>query len=167
MCRLALLIPFHLAIPPYPQYSIISPMRIFGFLGSFVGGKVVYQGRNRILASDANSMILFEHPEEIASHDVHSPSAPDIIRAVYPNPFRDGLKLELSPKESGPLKVDIYNIKGQKVRTLHDAFARNTDLSLFWDARDSSGQTVSSGLYFVRAKSRAGQEVRRAILIKP
>ncbi|MDI6752604.1 MAG: FlgD immunoglobulin-like domain containing protein, partial [bacterium] len=51
--------------------------------------------------------------------------------------------------------VEIYNILGQKVRTI-DAGERKAgsytkqDRAIFWDRRNDSGQKVSSGLYFIK-----------------
>lgn len=70
-------------------------------------------------------------------------AAPPVLKA-YPNPFRSTVKLEFDSTDICPA-VDIYNLRGQKVRTLPS----QPDGTL-WDGKDASGNRLSSGIYFAR-----------------
>ena len=81
---------------------------------------------------------------------------PSIIKLAlfpnYPNPFNPTTIISFSiPKES---KVDItmYNINGQKVKTIaKDEFEKGFH-KLIWNGKDSSGKEVGSGIYFYKLK---------------
>lgn len=59
----------------------------------------------------------------------------------HPNPF------------NSTTTISIYNILGQKVRTLVNENRNAGEHSAIWDCRDSSGQPVGSGIYFCRLES--------------
>ena len=73
-------------------------------------------------------------------------AAPPALKA-YPNPFKSSVKLEFDSTDICPV-VNIYNLRGQKVRTLPS----QPDGTL-WDGKDSSGNRLSSGIYFARPQS--------------
>ena len=46
------------------------------------------------------------------------------------------------------VQIDVYNIRGQKVRSLVNDFHQYVEYSVVWDGTDDSGQRVGSGVYF-------------------
>ncbi|HHE37599.1 MAG TPA: T9SS type A sorting domain-containing protein [Candidatus Cloacimonetes bacterium] len=73
----------------------------------------------------------------------------------FPNPFgtksnKAGTTISFSLKESGQAVVEIFNIKGQKVKTLMDAYTSPGKFNLNWSGKDETDQKVSSGTYFYR-----------------
>lgn len=94
-----------------------------------------------------NHVFRYYFSESSPNHDeVVTPAALGL--RSYPNPFNSHSSFVvqgLDPKQA--MKVEIFNLKGQRIRTLHDAEAK-TELS--WDAKDDSGRTVASGIYFVK-----------------
>lgn len=94
-----------------------------------------------------------EPPEQLISFD-----------RVYPNPFRNSLVISLSRvKKNSPLHINIYNIKGQKVRNLHNASAKTSDLSVTWDAKDETGNTVANSIYLIKAQQEGVITCRKVI----
>ena len=81
---------------------------------------------------------------------------------VYPNPIsfnsmRDSkVKILWMGESSDELSIDIFNIKGQRLRKLKIENVKCKMNSVSWDLRDEAGEMVSSGVYFVRVK--AGDE---------
>jgi hypothetical protein len=73
-------------------------------------------------------------------------AAPPALRA-YPNPFKSSVKLEFDSIDICPA-VEIYNLRGQKVRTLP-----SQPDGTIWDGKDASGNRLSSGIYFARPQS--------------
>ena len=65
------------------------------------------------------------------------------------------------------MRLQVYNALGQEVRTLVDGFQEMGVQAVVWDGRDTSGQEVSSGVYFYRLEV-AGKYVegRRMLLAK-
>ena len=84
----------------------------------------------------------------------------------YPNPFNPELNIAFNLAEETPLEVNIYNIKGQKVRTLADELYRAGEYDLVWDGRNSKGSQTGSGVYFVRVKTSEGILYRKAVMLK-
>ncbi len=69
---------------------------------------------------------------------------------VWPNPFNPRLNLEFSVARSGPVRVDVYDLRGNRVRTLLDAPVAQTYGTLSWDGRNDDGRVLPSGVYLVR-----------------
>ncbi|RLD53726.1 MAG: hypothetical protein DRJ01_19000, partial [Bacteroidetes bacterium] len=85
----------------------------------------------------------------------------------YPNPFNPETTIAYEINKNGPIKIDIYNIKGQHVKALVNSNQKAGYYQKVWDGRDSNGKNVSSGVYFY--KLRAGNTytyTRKMILMK-
>jgi len=68
----------------------------------------------------------------------------------YPNPFNPTTTIKYNLKENANIRIELFNIKGQKVNTLVD---QNQDAgyhSVLWNGKDSSENPVSSGLYLYK-----------------
>ena len=76
----------------------------------------------------------------------------------YPNPFNATTKISFGLPEASHVRIDIYSVTGQIVRTLIDADKAAGRYTEEWDGRDSRGHAVSSGIYFSRFQ--AGSEIR-------
>jgi hypothetical protein len=86
----------------------------------------------------------------------------------YPNPFNPSTTIEFNnPKRKTiPVMVDLFNILGQKVRTLLDGPAAPGLNRVIWDGRDGLGQPVATGIYFYRLKAQDVTLTRKMLLIK-
>jgi hypothetical protein len=72
----------------------------------------------------------------------------------YPNPFKPSTTLSFKLSGKSNLNLDIFNIKGQKVRTLaSDKFFAEGNHSLVWDGRDNNGNPLSSGVYLYKLQT--------------
>lgn len=72
------------------------------------------------------------------------------IANTFPNPFEADLNVYYSLQKAGFVEMVVANVKGQTVRKL---FADNKSEGVYsykWDARDNSGKSCPSGMYFVR-----------------
>jgi len=69
----------------------------------------------------------------------------------YPNPFNPVTSIQYSVSSAHnaiPASLKIYNILGQKVRTLMDELQKAGSYSVVWDGKDDKGNDMSSGIYF-------------------
>ncbi len=85
----------------------------------------------------------------------------------FPNPFNPETTINFALKDAGNVRVEIYNIKGKKVRTLMDGYLEADFHSIVWNGKDDGNKTVSSGIYFYKMK--AGDKyssTRKMILMK-
>jgi hypothetical protein len=69
----------------------------------------------------------------------------------YPNPFNPETTIKYQLPDAGQVRLEVYNMLGQVVKTLVDNQFQNAGrYTLQWDATNNSGQPLSSGVYFYR-----------------
>ncbi len=84
-----------------------------------------------------------------------------------PNPFRDLTTIEFqTPAEGGRAVVAVYNLKGQKVRTLLDGRPPSGRGILTWNGTDDAGRRVASGVYFCTAALGNETVSHRVVLLR-
>jgi tetratricopeptide (TPR) repeat protein len=81
----------------------------------------------------------------------HANATPVETAIAYPNPFNATTKISYFLPESRHVEIDVFNLLGQKVRTLTDATMEAGQHEILWDGLDDFGIAVSSGLYFITA----------------
>jgi hypothetical protein len=69
------------------------------------------------------------------------------ISQNYPNPFNLETQIRFEMPESGKVRLQIYNILGELVRTLLDVEMTEGVHQLIWDGRNEFGEIVSPGIY--------------------
>jgi len=84
----------------------------------------------------------------------------------FPNPFNPSTEIRFALKEAGRVELSIYNVIGQKVKTLADREFPAGEYSLSWDGRDERGLALSSGVYFYQLSAKNFLETRKMVLIK-
>ena len=84
----------------------------------------------------------------------------------YPNPFNPETKIVFNLPEEGNVKLEIFNIKGQKVKTLLDCYMSPGRSEMIWNGKDDSGKHVSSGVYFYQLTTEKKTITQKMILIK-
>ncbi|MCI0329676.1 MAG: T9SS type A sorting domain-containing protein [candidate division Zixibacteria bacterium] len=88
------------------------------------------------------------------------------LRGNYPNPFNAKTVISFAlPKESR-VSLDIYNILGQKVKTLVNGMMPAGYQKIEWDGTDHNGLGVSSGVYLYKLKADEFSRVNRMTLLK-
>jgi len=96
--------------------------------------------------------------------DFHpTPELVNGIVAIYPNPFTTSLNINLSISEKSLVLLEIYNLKGQKVRTLVEQEIQAGSKIIAWDGRDSRGLEVSDGIYFIKMASPKGNWQKKLV----
>jgi len=84
----------------------------------------------------------------------------------YPNPFNPTTTINYSLKEKSRVSINIYNIKGQKVKQLVSDQLSAGQHSVVWNGKDESGKSVSSGIYFYKLKAGNFEKTKKMILMK-
>jgi len=75
------------------------------------------------------------------------------LRKIYPNPFNPEVTISFFTTESTEsTELNIYNVKGQRVKMLVNDILPAGEHSVIWQGKDDRGKQVSSGVYFVRVK---------------
>ncbi len=88
----------------------------------------------------------------------------------YPNPFNPRTTIEFTvPGESGlkrQVSLEVYDMRGRRVRTLVDGELDPGSHRVNWDGRDNRGMAVSSGVYLYTLKTKEGVRTRKMALLK-
>ncbi len=83
-----------------------------------------------------------------------------------PNPFNPETKISYSLATPGKVELSIYNILGEKIRTLVNEVQDAGEHNRIWDGRDQNGKPVASGVYLNRLKANDTIQTRRMLLLK-
>ena len=85
----------------------------------------------------------------------------------HPNPFNPSTTIEFSIKNDSKIELTIFNIKGQKIKTLaNDKFIKGSH-SITWIGDDEAGKDISSGIYYYKLKINGRTEaVKKCLLLK-
>ncbi len=84
----------------------------------------------------------------------------------YPNPFNAVTTIEIGLPYSGHVRLEIYNLLGQRVRVLADRHLERGRHAVTWSGQDDDGAPVSSGVYFCRLTAGDAAEIRKMVLIR-
>jgi hypothetical protein len=103
-----------------------------------------------------------------AAKDVEESSLPDgySLSQNYPNPFNPTTQFDFSLPSTEHVTVEIYNINGQKVRTLVDQTYGPGTYTIEWDATSDNGQPVASGVYLYRFTAGDVTQTRKMSFVK-
>ncbi|MDP8231616.1 MAG: choice-of-anchor D domain-containing protein [Candidatus Zophobacter franzmannii] len=84
----------------------------------------------------------------------------------YPNPFNPETTISFDLKQNERVSIDIYNIKGQKVKSLTNENYNAGRNHVVWTGTDSYNRKVSSGIYFFKMKAGTYTKTKKMILMK-
>lgn len=84
----------------------------------------------------------------------------------YPNPFNPGTTIQYRLAKPGPVTLVLYNLLGQKVRTLVNKFQGVGSYQIVWDGRNDKGHQVPSGVYFCRLRVRDFVATKKMLLLR-
>lgn len=89
-----------------------------------------------------------------------------VLNQNYPNPFNPTTTIRYDIAVSGQVSLIVYNLLGQKVRTLINGYAPQGTYRLQWDGNNDMGQRVSSGVYLYRLESGGKRFTKRMMFMK-
>jgi len=84
----------------------------------------------------------------------------------YPNPFNATTTISFNLPKKKHVTIKIYNILGQKVKTLMDEEIRGGHHKLIWNGLNDHGNMISTGLYILRLQTKNNVAVKKLLLIK-
>lgn len=85
----------------------------------------------------------------------------------FPNPFNPSTTIEFSIQNASEIDISIFNIKGQKVKTIANNQYEKGNHSTIWNGNDESGKPVSSGVYLYKLNVNGKTEaVKKCLLLK-
>ena len=98
--------------------------------------------------------------------DDHSSIIDYNIQQNYPNPFNPKTTIDYQLPETSLVKLEIFNILGQKMRTLVEKKMERGQHQTVWDGMDDEGAPVTSGIYLCRFEANNFQRTMKMLLMK-
>jgi len=68
----------------------------------------------------------------------------------YPNPFSNNTNISFTTEKEGNVKLEVFNVIGQKVITLFDNYISPTKFIVNWNGKNFNGKKVANGMYVYR-----------------
>jgi methionine-rich copper-binding protein CopC len=84
----------------------------------------------------------------------------------YPNPFNPTTTIAFSLAQAGEVSLEVFNMLGQKVKTLFAGRLPKGRHTVEWDATNRRGEKVAGGVYFYRLTSAKQSQTRKMVLLK-
>lgn len=122
---------------------------------------------NRIFSSTTNAQGQYSiqiTETGIGEFPNQNPDAFNLLQN-YPNPFNPSTVIGYELSHPAYIRIEIYNVLGQKIRTLYDGFQANLYGRVVWDATNDLGQGVSAGVYIYTLISENRQINRKMLLL--
>lgn len=88
------------------------------------------------------------------------------LQGNYPNPFNPNTNINFSIANDANVRIDVFNLKGQKVRTLVNELMEAGNHKVIWDGTNDRGNEVGSGIYLYRMESLDYTTTKKMILMK-
>jgi hypothetical protein len=105
---------------------------------------------------------------ETSVKEIHSFQLPTefSLSQNYPNPFNPSTTIEFALPTASHVNITVYNVLGQKVRTLVDEYLPAGYKSVVWNGDDGYGRQIASGIYFYMMTAKNYQSSKKLILLK-
>ncbi len=110
-------------------------------------------------------LVLVNQPSGIQNFTEQIPKSFKLYQN-YPNPFNQETTIHFDLPRQDHVKIEVYNIMGQRIRTLVDEIKYTGSYKIVWDAKNDSGKMVSSGVYFVKFQSKKIIELKKVLFLQ-
>ncbi|MGM0484999.1 MAG: T9SS type A sorting domain-containing protein [Candidatus Krumholzibacteriota bacterium] len=124
---------------------------------------------NFALGSSGNSPTLTEvsmtYQQGITSAEDQA-LLPVRMHPPHPNPFNPRTEIEFTLDRSRQVKLSIYDVRGARVAVLADRVFIGGNNRVIWNGNSGEGETVVSGVYFIRMETGDFSRTRRIVLLR-
>ncbi|MDP2174161.1 MAG: carboxypeptidase regulatory-like domain-containing protein [Candidatus Cloacimonadaceae bacterium] len=118
----------------------------------------------------ADAFILFVDDVLITSgvsnDDNSVPVVATELHNNFPNPFNPETTISFGVRDASLVTIDIYNVKGQLVKTLLNEIKESGNHSVIWRGTDNNNRAVSSGVYYYKMSAGKYSSTKKMILMK-
>ena len=88
------------------------------------------------------------------------------LQQNFPNPFNPSTEIRFDLPEEGHIELVVYNMAGQKVRTIESGNMKPGYHSMIWNGTNDKGTRVSTGMYFYSIQANNFQAVKKMLFLK-
>jgi hypothetical protein len=118
-----------------------------------------------VVSPNQNTTLNFQL-ESVGVVDEIVPVTATALNGNYPNPFNPETTISYSIKDKSTVRLEIYNLKGQIVRTLINREENPGHYRVLFNGLDDRGQSLSSGIYLYRLKAGNYVSTRKMMLME-
>ena len=140
--------------------AILTPAYVFPLLSA----DGTYLGSERRVYDDVVTLTRMT-PTAVALGQGEAATPPG-LETPYPNPFNGAVVLRYGLEADGSVELAVYDLMGQRVRTLIQGHRSAGYHSVAWDARDGTRRPVGSGVYLVKLQTSALRDIARVVLLR-
>lgn len=151
------IVEFELKSPAKAENDIISKFAVRNPLNN------KYELRNSLPEKCGNYLEVSLKPKDMETAEL---PALTCLGNNYPNPFNPETTIRFDLAKSGKARLEIFNVKGQTIKTLADGDIDAGYHSLKWNGKDDNGKSVSSGVYFYRLTSDGKSLTNKMLMLK-
>ncbi|MBN2410240.1 right-handed parallel beta-helix repeat-containing protein [candidate division KSB1 bacterium] len=127
--------------------------------------KVDFSGKVRPLGENWD-IGAFEYGESTGIRQEHVKIPTTFAMQNYPNPFNPATTIHFDIPERSQVKLDIFNIAGQKIISLVDRYYSAGAYSIAWNGTDQYNRFVGSGVYLYRLSTENSVLTKKMLLVK-
>ncbi len=102
----------------------------------------------------------------VGDDDVQAVSRNFSLGQNFPNPFNHQTLMKFTLSRSAQVSLVIYNIRGEKVKTLLDKEKSAGTYTMEWNGTNQSGEAVASGIYLYQLRTESFSETKRLLFLK-
>jgi len=130
---------------------------------AFVGGYTL----NDLLVNASNAKNIFNFTTDI-NDDLADNNLPESFNLMqnYPNPFNPTTNIAFDLEYTAEVRLEVYNVLGQAVKTLHTGQLSSGRHQFEWNATDENYAQVSSGVYFYKLSTEFQSQTKKMLLIR-
>ena len=114
----------------------------------------------------ADGSYAFNDVESLGAVSVETRPEVFALRSNYPNPFNPSTTIKYQLPEAADVRLEVFNVVGQVVKTLVAGNEGAGRYTVSWDATNDSNQSLGSGIYFYRLVAGDFQQVNKMLLLK-
>jgi len=125
-----------------------------------------YEGATLTVFADMPERFAFQDPTDAGDADNSVLPTDYALEQNYPNPFNPTTTIQFALPVQSEVKLDVYNLLGQKVRTLKN---ENMDAGAYeveWDGTNDGGAKVASGVYFYKLETSDFVDTKKMMMVK-
>ena len=129
-------------------------------------GKHIYSVVAIYQTGESDPVSIEVEIKEVNDDDNPLPIYETALIGNFPNPFNPETIIRFSLAVDSFVSIDIYNIRGQKVKNLLNAHIQIGEHSVIWNGHDENNREVGSGMYFYIMQTEDFSQVKRMMLMK-
>jgi len=114
----------------------------------------------------SNIQLLYDFTTDIKTNNEFDLPKNFGLAQNYPNPFNGQTNIEFRISTQSNVKLEIFNILGQKIKTLIEEEKSPGYFTISWDGKNNLGDSMNSGIYFIKLSTDKFGETKKIMLLK-